>query len=46
MINAVYGKTMEFLRSRTYVILVNNKKDYLKWTSKPRYMSQKYLTVK
>ena len=38
--NAVYGKTIENL-NRIDVRLVSNKKDYLKWTSKPRYMSQK-----
>ena len=38
MNNPEYGKTMENLRNR---IDVSNKKDYLKWASKPRYMLQK-----
>ena len=32
---------MENLRNRTDVKLVSNKKDYLKWTSNPSYMSYK-----
>ena len=31
------------LRNRTDVRLASHKKDYLKWTSKPNYMSQKIL---
>ena len=34
MINSVYGKTMENLRKRINVRFVNNKKDFLKYTSK------------
>ena len=41
MNNAVYGKTIESLGNRIDVKLVSNKKDYLKWTSKPSYMSHK-----
>ena len=41
--NVVYGKTMENLRNRIVVKLVSNKKGYLKWTSKPSYMSHKTL---
>ena len=41
MDNAIYGVTAENLRNRIHVELVSNKKDYLKWTSKPNYMSHK-----
>ena len=41
MNDAVYGKTMKNLENRMNIRLVNNKKDYLKWTSKPSYISQK-----
>ena len=41
MNNVVYEKTMENLKSRINVKLVNNEKDYLKCTSKPSYMSHK-----
>ena len=43
MNNYVYGKTMENLRNRIGVKLVSNNKDYLKWTSKPSYLSHKIL---
>ena len=39
--NSVYGKTVENLRNRISVKLVSNKKDYLKRTSIPSYMSHK-----
>ena len=39
--NGVYGKTMEKLRNRIEVRLVRIKQDYLRWTSKPSYMSHK-----
>ena len=32
MNNAIYGKTLENLRNRISVILINNEKDYLKCT--------------
>ena len=41
MINSVYGKTMENLRKRVNVRLVNNAKDYTKYRSKPSFVSQK-----
>ena len=41
MINSVYGKTMENLRKRINVRLVNNKKDFLKYTSRPTYVIHK-----
>ena len=39
MNNAIYRKTMENLRNRIDVGLVNNEKNCLKWTSKLNYMS-------
>ena len=41
MINSVYGKTMENLRKRINVRLINNAKDFLKYTSRPTCISQK-----
>ena len=41
MNNAAYGKTRENLRNRINLRLVSSEKGYLKWTSKPSYMSQK-----
>ena len=41
MNNPVYGKTMEHVRNRIDVKLVSNRKGYLKWKSKPSYMSHK-----
>ena len=41
MNNAVYGKTMENLRNRIDAKLVSNKKNCLKWTSQPSYISHK-----
>ena len=41
MINSVYGKTMENLRKRINVRLVNNKKDFLKYTSRLTHITHK-----
>ena len=41
MINSVYEKTMENLRKRINVRLVNNEKDFLKYTSRPTYITHK-----
>ena len=41
MDNAIYGKAKEGLKNKTDDRLLSNKKDYLKWTSKPRYILQK-----
>ena len=41
MINSVYGKAMENLRKRINVRFVNNKKDFLKYTSRPTYVNHK-----
>ena len=36
--NAIYEKAMENLRERIDIRVVNDRKDYLKWTSKPSYI--------
>ena len=41
MISSVYGKTMENLRKRINLRLVNNEKDFLKYTSRPTYITHK-----
>ena len=41
MINSVYGKTMKNLRKRINVRLVNNEKDFLKYTSRPTHVTHK-----
>ena len=43
MINSAYGKTIENLRKRINVRLVNNEKDVLKYTSRPTYFIHKIL---
>ena len=42
MINSVYGKTMENLRKRINVRLINNAEVFLKYTSKPTYITQSF----
>ena len=46
MINSANGKTMENLRKRINVRSVNNKKDFLKYTSKPTYVTHKLFNKK
>ena len=41
MINSVYGKTMENLRKIINVRFVNNEKGFLKYTSRPTYVTHK-----
>ena len=41
MTNNVYGKTMENLKKRVNVRLVNNDKDYKKYVGKPNFVLQK-----
>ena len=41
MIISVYGKTKEHLQKRINVRLVNNEKDFLKYTSKPTHITYK-----
>ena len=42
MISSVYGKSIEKLRKRINVRLVNNEKDFLKYTSRPTYIIHKH----
>ena len=41
MINSIYGKAIENLRERIRIRLVNNEKDFLKYTSKPTHITYK-----
>ena len=41
MINSVYGKTMENVRKRINARLVNKAQGFLKYTSKPTYITHK-----
>ena len=44
MNNGVFGKTMENFRKRINVKLVNNAKDYVRYISKPSFVSQKIVS--
>ena len=46
MNNAIYRKTMENLRNKVDVKLVNSKRNYLKCTSKPNYISHKIFVIR
>ena len=39
--NSIFGKSMENLRKRINVELINNSKDYVRCVSKPNFISQK-----
>ena len=41
MINSAYGKTIEILRERINIRLVNKKKRFLKYTSRPTNINHK-----
>ena len=41
MINSVYSKTIKNLRKRINVRLINNAKDFLKYTTRPTYVTHK-----
>ena len=43
LINSVYGKTMEILRKIINLSLVNNEKDFLKYASRPTYVTHRTL---
>ena len=43
MVNPVYGESMENLRKRVNVKLGNNNEDYIKYTSRATFVSQKIL---
>ena len=42
MINFVYDKTIENLQKRINVRLINNEKDFLKYTSRSTYITHKH----
>ena len=44
IVNSVLGKTAERLRKRISVKFINNFKDYVRYVSKPNFISQKMLS--
>ena len=46
MNNSVFGKTVENLRKIINVRLVNNARNYIKYTSKPSFFHRRYLIKK
>ena len=46
MLKSSFGKTMENLRKRINVELINNAKDYIRCLSKPSFISQKIFSKK
>ena len=46
LINCVYGKSMENIRKRINVKLINDSKEYLKCVSRPNFISQKIFDKK
>ena len=41
IVNCIYGKSIENIRQRINVKLINDKKSYLKCVNKPNFLSQK-----
>ena len=39
LINCVYGKSMENIRKRTHIKLINDQKKYLRCVNKPNFIS-------
>ena len=46
MNDSIFGKTMENLRKKINVGLVNNAEDYARYVSKPIFVSQKIFSKK
>ena len=43
MINSVYGKTRENLEKKINVRIINNEKDFFKYTGRPTHITHKIL---